>query len=242
MSAHRTATSRPSAVAFRRQGTARRRTKTSSASAARIGRAAVDYDVHPAVLLASQWVAALPARTGRSLEQWLKLIRAQGPRSQSACWQWLQSRFRLGSRLAWWLADIAGDDSLELARTSPEYYLARAEQYVTRLFAGSRAALRPIHEELVQTARTLGPDVRICPSKTATHIFRRQLIAALAPAGSRRLTLALALGEEPVTARLKAASPTPPCHRLTHEVWLGSLSAVDLQVRRWLKQAYELDA
>lgn len=201
----------------------------------------VRYDVHPAVVLAPQWIAALPARTGRSLGQWLELIRTQGPRNPSVCWQWLQTRFRLGSRLAWWLADIAGEDSLELARTSPAYYQARAERYVERLFAGSRAVLRPIHEELVRVARALGSDVRICPSKTATHIFRRQLIAAVAPAGSRRLTLALALGEEPVTARLKAATPTPPCQRLTHEVWLGSLAAVDLQVRRWLKQAYELD-
>ena len=242
MSAHRSATSRLRAVASGRKRTARRVAAVARTSRVAPKREAVRYDVHPAVILAPQWIAALPVRTGRSLHQWLELIRTQGPRNPWACWQWLQTRFHLGSRLAWWLADIAGEDSLELARTSPERYLARAQRYVDRLFAGARAALRPIHEELVQVARELGTDVRICPSKSATHIFRRQLIAALAPAGSRRLTLALALGDEPVTARLRAASPAPPCQRLTHEVWLGSLAAVDLQVRRWLKQAYELDA
>lgn len=239
MTARRPATSRHSAVAPQR-----RRSSSARGIQPRPGDLPVvspRYDVHPAVLLAPRWIAALSTRTGRSLAQWLELIHAQGPRGQTACWQWLQTRFRLGQRLAWWLADIAAEDSLDLARASPEYYLARAESYVARLFAGTRAALRPIHEELVRLARSLGSDIRICPSKSATHIFRRQLIAAIAPAGSRRLTLALALGEEPVTTRLKTASPTPPCQRLTHEVWLGSVSAIDLQVRRWLKQAYELD-
>jgi hypothetical protein len=38
------------------------------------------YNVHPAVAMVAKWVAELPLRTGRSLEEWVKLVEKDGPR------------------------------------------------------------------------------------------------------------------------------------------------------------------
>jgi hypothetical protein len=113
--------------------------------------------------------------------------------------------------------------------------------YVEQMYAGKRAALRPIHDELIRLAQSLGPDVHICPCKTIVPLYRRHVFAQIKPAASKRIELGFALGGEPFTARLRDCGGRAKKNRITHSVALSSLSDVDLQVKRWLKQAYELD-
>jgi hypothetical protein len=45
------------------------------------------YSVHPGVLQVQKWVQDLPAKTGRSLEEWLALARKAGiPTEKEAAW------------------------------------------------------------------------------------------------------------------------------------------------------------
>ena len=37
------------------------------------------YSVHPGVLMTQKWVATLKEKSGRSLEEWLKLVKKNGP-------------------------------------------------------------------------------------------------------------------------------------------------------------------
>ncbi len=37
------------------------------------------YSVHPAVVMVQNWIATLPEKTGRSLEEWIRLLREEGP-------------------------------------------------------------------------------------------------------------------------------------------------------------------
>jgi hypothetical protein len=38
------------------------------------------YGVHPGVLMTQKWIAELKQKTGRTLEEWLKFIKKEGPR------------------------------------------------------------------------------------------------------------------------------------------------------------------
>ena len=38
------------------------------------------YDVHPGVAMVQKWVAELKPKTGRSLEQWVALVKKDGPK------------------------------------------------------------------------------------------------------------------------------------------------------------------
>ena len=68
------------------------------------------------------------------------------------------------------------------------------------------------------------------------------ILNGLGVAMIHRIDLGLALGEEPFTSRLLDTGGRAKKDRITHRVALTSLADIDLQVKRWLKQAYARDA
>src|SRR5687767_8709357 len=136
----------------------RKRKLHSSKASSRSG-AGTLYSVHPGVAMVQKWIVELPVKTGRSLDQWLKHIRLDGPQTEKDCREWLKHAHSMGTNMAWWLAEKAFGDSSSLAKETPEGYLALAPQYVDEMYGGTRAALRPIHDELVRLVQLLGDDV-----------------------------------------------------------------------------------
>ena len=65
------------------------------------------YGVHPGVAMTQKWVAELKQKTGRSLEEWLRLIKKSGPKDEKARRDWLKTEHGLGTNSAWWLAERA---------------------------------------------------------------------------------------------------------------------------------------
>ena len=144
--------------------------------------------------------------------------------------------------MAWWLAEKALGNPLGMADDNPDAYLKSAPLYVEQMYAGPKEQLRPIHDELVKLARSLGDDVRVCPCKTIVPLYRNHVFAEIKPATQKRIDLGFALGEEPFTSRLLDTGGRAKKNRITHSVAITSLDDIDLQVKRWLKQAYERDA
>jgi hypothetical protein len=219
----------------------RRKASSRQQSAAPLDGKAALYSVHPAVIRLQKWIAELKSHTGRSLEQWLAFIAEEGPVSQRACRAWLQQRHGLNADSAWWLAQRAAGNQPDAAADSPDVYLRACPTYVAALYSGPRGVLRPIHDQLVRLARDLGADVRVCPCKSVVPLFRRHVFAEIKPATSKRLDLGLALGDEPFTSRLLDTGGRLRKSRITHRVSLATLDDIDLQVRRWLKEAYQRD-
>jgi hypothetical protein len=90
------------------------------------------YGVHPSVKLMQDWVASLPEKTGRSLEQWIDLTKKQGPRTEAERRDWLQSRHKFGTYAAWTIAQRAsgrggGEDDDPPALQLPACSSARHE-------------------------------------------------------------------------------------------------------------------
>jgi hypothetical protein len=199
------------------------------------------YSVHPGVVMVQKWIGELPLKTGRSLEEWLAHIRKCGPKDEKAARDWLAAEHRLGTNTAWWLAEKALGDAQKLAEDTPEGYLKLAPKYVEQMYGGPRSLLRPIHDALIVLARDLGDDVRICPCTTMVPLYRQHVFAQIKPATNKRIDLGLALAHEPFTSRLLDTGGRAKKDRITHRVAIAALSEIDLQVRRWLKQAYESD-
>ncbi|HMP01974.1 MAG TPA: DUF5655 domain-containing protein [Gemmatales bacterium] len=198
------------------------------------------YDVHKGVYMMMEWVASLPSKTGRSLEEWLRLIERQGPASEEQRRAWLKQEQKLGTNTAWWLAERSvgkgGEDD------SPEAYLAAAQTYVAEMFGGKKAALRPILDRVVELARGLGRDIQVCPCKTIVPIYRRNVIAQVKPSTLTRVDLGLALGDLSATGRLIDTGGLAKKDRITHRIPLTSARDVDTEVKQWLKRAYDRDA
>lgn len=202
----------------------------------------VTYSVHPGITIIQKWTAELKGKTGRTVEEWLKHIRAAGPGDEKRAREWLQAEHALGTNTASWLAARAFGKSLSFGTDTPARYLTRAPQYVAAMYSGPRQALRPMYDKLIELAISLGDGIRICPCKTIVPLYRQHVIAEIKPASNSRIELGFALQGEPFTTRLSDTGGAVKKNRITHKVAISKLADIDLQVRRWLKQAFELDA
>lgn len=198
------------------------------------------YSVHPGVEMTQRWVTTLRAKTGRSLDEWLRFIQESGPESENDRRSWLKNEHKLGTNSAWWLAERSVGKGGE--EDSPEAYLAQALVYVDEMFAGDRAPLRPVYDELLALALSLGPDVKACPGKTIVPLYRNHVFAQIKPATKARIDLGFALKDTPATGRLIDTGGFAKKDRITHRIPIASGADIDDEVRRWLRAAYEMDA
>src|SRR5271169_5838284 len=127
------------------------------------------YDVHPGVAMVQKEIAALKPKTGRTLEEWIALVKKDGPTGHLARRNWLKSKHNVGNNAAWWIVERAqgkGDEG-----DTPEKYLATAVKYVEDQYAGKKSALRPIFDQLLALGKSLAPDVKACPCKTMVPLY-----------------------------------------------------------------------
>ncbi len=198
--------------------------------------------MHPGVLMIERWIATLPAKTGRSVEAWLAEIDSHGFAKPEVCSRWLETQHQFSAKAAAWLSGKAfAAGGQQLAESSADY-LTACPGYVDRLFRGRNAGLRPLYDNLVALAHSLGEELRICPTHSCVPLYRQRLVADIRPSGGKRIELGLALADEPASPRLAAAGSRGGKSRITHRVDIASPDEIDLQVRRWLKQAYERGA
>src|SRR5437667_3137482 len=65
------------------------------------------YDVHPGVAMVQKWVGELKSKTGRTLEEWIALVKKEGPKDEKTRREWLKTKHKLGTNSAWWIAERA---------------------------------------------------------------------------------------------------------------------------------------
>src|SRR5262245_24287132 len=203
------------------------------------------YSVHPGVAMVQKWVAELKGKTGRTLDEWIALVQKEGPPQEKDRREWLKKEHGFGTNSAWWIAERAEPASERgIHEDDPEAYLKAAEQYVEDMFAGAKAGLRPIYDKLLAIGLKLAKDVKACPCQTIVPLYRNHVFAQLKPTTRTRLDLGLALAKHTgkLPARLIDTGGLAKKDRITHRIPIESLKAIDDEVNKWLKIAYELDA
>ena len=211
-------------------------TKTSAAKSQSL------YGVHPGVALVQKWISELREKTGRSLDEWIAFAKTEGPKGERERRDWLKAKHKLGTNSAWWIAERAHGKGSEA--DTPESYLKVAVHYVEEQYAGPKANLRPIYDELLALGKSMGDDVKACPCKTIVPLYRHHVFAQIKPTTNTRIDLGFALaaykGKFP--KRIIDAGGLAKKDRITHRIELKSLAEIDNEVKKWLKTAYELDA
>lgn len=199
------------------------------------------YSVHPSVAYTRRILDNLPESTGRSLEEWIRLIEEAGPEDERGRREWLKSEHGVGGTTAWLIAELSTGKGAE--STDPDAYLEAAAEYVEAMYSDPKAGLRPIHDRLVELGRRLGEDVKVCPCKTIIPLYRKRVVAEIKPTTQTRIDLGLALrlyeGELP--ERLLPTGRLEKRDRITHRIPISSVEEIDDEVRAWLRVAYELD-
>jgi hypothetical protein len=205
-------------------------------------KSASPYDVHPGVAMVQKWVAELKPKTGRTLDEWVTLVKRDGPTGHQSRREWLKSKHKLGSNSAWWIVDRAEGKGGE--EDSPEEYLAAAVRFVEDQYSGRKSTLRPIYDQLLALGKSLGADVKACPCKTMVPLYRNHVFAQIKPTTNTRVDFGLCFttykGKLP--KRLIDTGGLAKKDRITHRIELNSPGQIDADLKKWLRAAYDLDA
>lgn len=198
------------------------------------------YGVHPSVAMAQKVIAGLKGKTGRSLEEWIELVKESGPPAEKDRHEWLKKHHKLGTNYAWWIVERAEGRGLEDG--DPEAYLKAAAAWVETMFSGAKSGLRPIFDRLLTLGRKLGKDVKICPCQTIVPLYREHVFAQIKPTTRTRIDLGLALPKMKPRQRLIDTGGFEKKDRITYRIPITALAEIDDEVHHWLKAAYDRDA
>jgi hypothetical protein len=174
----------------------------------------------------------LPEKTGRTFEDWVALTKKDGPADRREMVAWLKSEHGLGTVTANFIAAEAVGKSIEST-------YADEGGLLEGMFAGDRAALRPLYEKLAETARKIGDDVELTVCKTYVGIRRGRQFAMLRPTTKTRVDVGLVLPKVKAEGRLLKAGSIRN-DRMTHRIEITTGREIDVEVKRWLKAAYDL--
>lgn len=168
--------------------------------------------------------AGLKDKTGKPLEDWVKIVKASGIEKHGEQVTMLKTDHGMGHGHANFICQAAK------GRLDADPSDMLEAQYK------GKEALRPVHDELVKYAASLGKDVEIGIKKTSVALRRSKNFAVIVPATKTRIDLGINLKGEPATGRLLDERPGSMC---THKVRLETVADVDTEVKAWLKHAYE---
>ena len=195
------------------------------------------YSVHLGMV--EKWIHDLPAKTGRSLDEWIAFVKKSGPPTEKERREWLKTEHKLGTNSAISIAERADGKRTEV--DSPEAYLEAAEKWVDAMFTGPKTALRPVYDRLLKVVLAVSKDVKACPGKTAVALYRNHVFAQIKVATNSRVDLGLALGNMKTPKRLIDTGGFEKKDRITRRIEVKSKADIDDELKKWLRKAYEDD-
>jgi hypothetical protein len=189
------------------------------------------YSPHPGFAMEASSITNLKEKTGRTLDEWVAILKKSGPTTEKERRAWLKEKYGLTTNYAWFVAERAeGRGTLE------DY---DPEGMVDVMFSGGKAPLRPIYEELLAFGLSLGTDVKACPCKTIVPFYRKHVFAQIKPSTRSRIDLGLALRDLKPAGPLIDTGGFAKKDRITHRIEISSLRDFDTEAKRWWKRAYE---
>ena len=162
--------------------------------------------------------------TGRSIDEWMALVKASGPERHGEIVAWLKSEHGFSHGNANFVALAAKRGSVATS----------GDALIDAMYAGPKATLRPFHDRVIEVARGFGSDIELAPKQAYVSLRRSKQFGTVGPGPGGQLEIGLNLkGMEPA-GRLEAASGM-----CTHRVRLSSMDQLDSEVVGWLREAYE---
>ena len=191
------------------------------------------YTIHPSFAMEESSLAILKQRTGRTLDDWIRVVKKSGPATQRERMAWLKEAHGITTNYALWIAKRA-DGEGGAADYDPD-------AMVEAMFAGKKAGLRPIYDCLLKLGFGLGKDVRVCPCKTIVPFYRKHVFAQVKPAAATRVDVGFAFGDMKASGKLISTGGFEKGDRITHRIPVTSVDEIDTELKKWFKHAYELD-
>lgn len=170
----------------------------------------------------------LEDKTGRSLADWASLARASGHEKHGQIVAWLKGDHGLGHGYANLVAlESRGGLTLD----------APSDDGLAAVFAGDKAALRPLYDAIEAHVKSLG-DVEISPKKANVSLRRSKQFALVQPSTKTRLDLGIQLKGVAPSGKLEASGSWNSM--VSHRIRLETAADFDAEVKGWLKAAWDV--
>jgi predicted transport protein len=173
-----------------------------------------------------EFIQTAKAKTGRSLEEWLPVVKAAGLSKQMEITNWLKQEHQLNHLQASLLA------GLYLNGGKPVYQ--NEANLLDNQFAKA-ANMRPLYEALTQKITALFPDVQIIPKKTYISYTAAREFAAI-NIKPKEIRLGMDLGDTSFTETLLPAKLSGPMPRISHMAIITDIQ----QVGPWVVDCLQL--
>jgi hypothetical protein len=173
----------------------------------------------------------IQTRTGKSLDELFALIRATGLTRHGQILQMLKRDLGVGHGDANALAGAYLKAGEQGAAPAGE---AGPDDVLDGIYAGPKATLRPIHDELMKVFAALGP-FDVAAKKGYVSLRRTKQFATVTPATKTRVDVGLNMKGVPATARLTELPAGGMCQ---YRVSLTATAEVDDELMGWVRQAY----
>jgi hypothetical protein len=170
-------------------------------------------------------IANIEASTGRSFADWIALVRASGLVKHGQIVAMLKADHGIGHGNANLIAIKARE-----ADDAP----TDAGSLVDAIYAGPAAALRPLHDAVLERVMGFGDDIELSPKKTYVSLRRRKQFGQVGPASKGRLEVGLNLPDVAPAGRLE-----PATGMVNRRVRVSGADEIDDELTGWLRAAYE---
>ena len=173
--------------------------------------------------------AKLEEITGKSLTQWTALVKKSGKSKHGEVVTWLKADHGVTHGYANLIAHSAFKSDALSQTTS-------GVDLVAQMFAGDKAAMRPIFDAIMKQVRSFGSDIEETPKKGYLSLRRKTQFATLHPSTKTRFDVGIKLKGVAPKGRLEAAGSWNGM--VSHRVRIESPSDVDKELLGWLRDAY----
>ena len=179
------------------------------------------------------YVQGLEEKAGKPLAELLALVASWGPGKHNELLKRAKETLGLGHGHANTLIHLAREQA-EAAGGKE----AAAADPLDSIYAGSKEALRPLHEALLARLADLGA-FEIAPKKANVSLRRSKQFALVGPGSKGRLEVGVNLREAAGTERFEALGPGKMC---THRTFVTAPEDIDDELLAFVREAYEASA
>ena len=175
-------------------------------------------------------LANMKEKTGKTIDQWLKITRKAKLEKHGQIVKMLKSEHGVTHGFANLIAHKTLASDSESAKQG-------GENLVDSQYSGAKESLRPIYDALETMVKKFGKDVEVSPKKAYVSLRRNKQFALIQPSTKTRVDVGINLKGEKPTGRLEASGSFNSM--VSHRVRIEDKKEVNAELKKWLKRAYD---
>ncbi len=176
-----------------------------------------------------EFIQTAKEKTGKTLAQWLPVVKASGFSKQMEITNWLKEKHKFNHLQATLLA------GLYLNNGKPVY------QNETGLLENQFAKageMKPLFDAVSKKILAQFPDAQLIPKKTYLSFTAVREIAAI-NIKPKEIRMSMDLGDKPFTNTLQKSKLSGPMPRMSHMVIISDIGQFDKKTNEYLQLSYD---